>query len=68
MWNQHKQTNIRNMHSSSSESGMTETEAMDSALLSQNSNPESPDAIINALKPEITRARQALTCQDELNS
>jgi len=41
---------------------------LDSSSLSQNSDPESPDAIINALKPETTRARQALTRQDGLDS
>ena len=40
---------------------------LDLSSLSQNSDPESPDAIIKALKTELARARQALTCQDELN-
>jgi len=41
---------------------------LDSLFLSQNSNPESPNVIINVLKPETTQARQILTCQDGLNS
>jgi len=41
---------------------------LDSLFLSQNSNPESPNVIINVLKLETTQARQVLTHQDGLNN